>query len=86
MIRTMPPFIWRRPAGACGNECRGQRSLECVIMAAATKTRSLKPAENRFIDQVLRELRLHFKEWTSNYRNEHDLIAFAIYEGCAGTG
>jgi hypothetical protein len=37
------------------------------------------------IASALRRLREHFHEWSGDYDSEHELIGFAIYEGCAGS-
>jgi len=39
-------------------------------------------AEEAHIADVLRTLREHFSEWTCVEGGEHDLVAFAFYEGC----
>ena len=38
------------------------------------------------MDEVFEALRSHFHEWSANYESEHDLIGFAYYEGCGGSG
>ncbi|MCD6049480.1 MAG: hypothetical protein K0Q55_883 [Verrucomicrobia bacterium] len=49
-------------------------------------TRPLDPADHERIAETFRELHAHFHEWSQNYqRQEHDLIAFAYYEGCGNT-
>jgi hypothetical protein len=46
-------------------------------------TRALTPAEHASIAAVLADLRQHFREWSDQYASEHELIEFAIYEGCS---
>jgi hypothetical protein len=48
-------------------------------------TRDLLPSEEAFIDDVLRRLRTHFREWRCAEGHEHHLVAFAYYEGCGGS-
>jgi hypothetical protein len=50
-------------------------------------TRDLTPSEEAFIADVLRRLREHFPEWCgpNSEGYEHDLAAFAFYEGCGGS-
>jgi hypothetical protein len=50
-------------------------------------TRDLAPSEEAFIAGVLRRLREHFHEWCGPAAegHEHDLVAFAFYEGCGGS-
>jgi hypothetical protein len=51
-------------------------------MGESLAIRELTPEERVANDLVLRELREHFSEW-SEYDSEHELIEFAIYEGCS---
>lgn len=44
--------------------------------------RDLTSDETAFIADVLRRLREHFSEWPTPPGREHDLVAFAYYEGC----
>ena len=48
-------------------------------------TRRPTAREVDHIGDVLRRLHEHFHEWPFGGR-EHDLVAFAYYEGCGGTG
>jgi len=47
-------------------------------------TRDPTPSEEAMIVDVLRRLREHFYAWPTREGYEHDLVAFAYYEGCAG--
>jgi hypothetical protein len=44
--------------------------------------RELNRSEKSRITRVLRRLREHFHEWPGYGGREHELIAFAYYEGC----
>ncbi len=48
-------------------------------------TRDFTPADQVKLDEVFAALRAHFHQWTNAYESEHDLIAFAYYEGCGGS-
>jgi hypothetical protein len=50
-----------------------------------TTTRDPTPDEKAHIGDVLRGLREHFHEWPCVEGGEHELVAFAYYEGCGGT-
>ena len=47
--------------------------------------RSPTPSEKAFIADVLRRIREHFREWPRYEEREHNLVAFAYYEGCGGS-
>jgi cell wall assembly regulator SMI1 len=51
--------------------------------ASVLSTRDPTPAEEALIADVLRRLREHFHAWPTKEGHEHDLAAFAYYEGCA---
>src|SRR4051794_36493088 len=50
---------------------------------SAVSVRSLTPAEEASIEDVLRRLREHFPAWPCSRGYEHDLMGFAYYEGCS---
>lgn len=50
------------------------------------RERGLTPAEEATVEEVLRRLREHFHEWPCVPGHEHDLVAFAYYEGCGHRG
>jgi hypothetical protein len=50
-----------------------------------TETCEPTTAEMEHIRSVLRRLREHFPEWPCVEGGEHQLVAFAFYEGCGGT-
>ncbi len=50
----------------------------------AISVRDLTPAEGASIEDVLRRLREHYSVWSEFATGfEHDLMAFAYYEGCS---
>jgi hypothetical protein len=49
---------------------------------SAPSTRDLDPTEEAHIADVLRRLREHYHIWVREPGYEHDLAAFAYYEGC----
>lgn len=52
---------------------------------SATSVRDLTATEEAAVEDVLRRLREHFREWPCVEGGEHDLVGFAYYEGCGGT-
>ena len=48
-------------------------------------TRSPTEEEMAHVASTLKSLREHFREWKCAPGGEHDLVAFAYYEGCGGT-
>ncbi len=46
------------------------------------RVRTLTPAEEASVEDVLRRLREHFSAWPCLPGHEHDLVGFAYYEGC----
>jgi len=50
-----------------------------------SSTRPFESADQAKLDDVLQELRNHFHQWSPTYQSEHELVAFAFYEGCGGS-
>lgn len=53
---------------------------------ARPSTREFSSADEANLKDIFAELRAHFHEWSDDYDSEHDLIAFAFYEGCGRSG
>jgi hypothetical protein len=64
---------------------RGRGALASASIMTVPDTRELTEAERASVARVLRRLREHFREWKPPPGCEHDLVAFAFYEGCGGT-
>jgi len=48
-------------------------------------SRQLTSSEQSYIADIFQRLRDHFHEWPDNGDDVHELVGFAIYEGCGGS-